>query len=127
MSYLKGSVLMLFIMSLGLSAGMAENVKKDDMIYKSLKMSVESKLCDKGSDKLSFTVKVAGKGIGDIYLFNGTKNLKIKPLVKGDMATITFDVEKSLIEKSRLHFAYPDGSMCPDAFLLQDLPVTMVK
>ncbi len=100
----------MILVSSNLSAVALRKIAKDSGEVNNVGFSVEQQVKAEDTEKIIVTVKinqlVEGNEIIGIYLYGEEKGRALQSVVKDGVATISFEVEKSKVEKLTLNVSY---------------------
>ncbi len=102
--------MLMIIIGGNLSAASLRKIPRDSDEVKNFGFSLEQQAKVEDKDKIIFIIKinqlVEGDEIIGIYLYGEEKGRALQSVVKDGVATISFEVEKSKVEKLTLNVSY---------------------
>ena len=114
MNYLRLGLISMLLFTLSAFAGAdVHRLKKDDKLFKKLKISIEFKESSTDSDKISVTLKMVSDSVYQIYLLGKNASSSFQPSLAGKslepapkekMLVYKFDIKKDQLENCLLRW-----------------------
>jgi hypothetical protein len=94
--------------SIAVQAGVPDEIKKDSPIQKELQLSLTHKDSPQDQNKVMITVSFLGDNDTIVSLVDSSKNGELTTVLEDGKVSVSFEIEKSNLEKSFLRITDTD-------------------